>query len=375
MLPETDGWVLYGWSSTADSGHFMRLIGLVAGLVLVWATVARADEPAPPQQCKASADCGNNAVCTAEGKCVQLPPPATPPPESPPKPPGPSDADIESGKLHFEQGITLFNKGDFAGALAEFTASYKVNPLPFILKNIGLAQQKLFQYVEAMGTLQRYVNQNPDAADVAETKQVIADIRALLVEIKLVVTPIKDVVIKVDGKEVGKTPLEKPLLVAAGTRSLELSLDGYEPQKRDLMVATGVPIDLKFDLKLIPKTGKVRINSPVPRATVSIDGQPRGLVPIELELSGGGHQIEVVAPDHQTHRGELTVTVGQTRELNITLDKVVVAKVGKPWYKKWYVVAPIGAVVVGGGIGTYLIVTGTPDPIAGTLAPGAGKIQ
>jgi len=165
------------------------------------------------------------------------------------------------------------------------------------------------------------------------------------------------------------------LLVAAGSRTFELSIDGYEPARQTLTVASGTPLDLKAELKLIPKTGKIRISSPVPRATVSIDGKPVGIVPLEVDLSGGGHTLEVIAPDHQTHRGELVVTVGQTRDVAIALDKIVVLKTAsRPWYKKWYVVAPIGVVVVGAGVGSYLA-TRPEDPIAGTLAPGAGKIQ
>jgi hypothetical protein len=350
----------------------MRVLALVTGLLVVALQVARAEQPAPtpPQTCKASADCGAGAVCTSEGTCVQVSPAQPTPPPTPP----PADDNAAKAKLHFDNGNVLFNEGNWASALAEYLASYKLQPLPFLLKNIGLTQQRLFLYVEALDSLQEYLAKTPNATDAAEVTTIINDIRQLLVEAKIAVTPAAGVTIKVDGREVGKTPLTKPLFVAAGQRSIELTLDGYEPVKRDLLVASGVPIDLKVELKLIPKTGKVRINSPIPRATVSVDGKPVGIVPLEIELAGGGHTIEVVAPDYQTHRGELVVTVGTTRDVNIALDRVVVVeKRSKPWYKKWYVVAPLGAVVVGAGVGTYVI-TRPEDPITGTLAPGAGRI-
>ncbi|MBA2540346.1 MAG: PEGA domain-containing protein [Deltaproteobacteria bacterium] len=302
---------------------------------------------------------------------MKLPPPATPPPD----PNKPVDDSAAKAKVHFDNGNALFAEGNYAGALAEYTASYKLRPLPIVIKNIGLSQQRLFLYVEALESLQKYVDQAPDAADVAETKTIIVEIRNLLVEVRLALIPAAGVLIKVDGREIGKTPLPKSLLVAAGSRTFELSIDGYEAATQTLTVAAGTPLDLKAELKLIPKTGKIRITSPVLRATVSIDGKPVGIVPLEVELSGGGHTLEVIAPDHQPHRGELVVTVGQTRDVAIALDKIVVLKTAnKPWYKKWYVVAPIGVVVVGAGVGTF-IATRPEDPIAGTLAPGAGKIQ
>jgi Cys-rich repeat protein len=348
------------------------VVGLVTGLVLLVAGVARADEP---QQCKADADCGTGGVCKIDGKCF-VPPSATPPPTTPPPtPPGPSDADKQKAGVHSDSAEKLFDKGNWAAALAEWQAAYKLDPQLDTLFNIGSAHQKLFQYVEAAEAFEKYISLSPPETDTSKAKQVVADLQLLIVELKVTVTPAKDVIVRVDGKELGKLPLAKPLRISSGTRVFELVLEGYEPFKETRTVTSGAPVELKADLKFIPKTGKVRINSPVPRATVSIDGQPRGPAPIEVELSGGGHQIEVSAPDYQTHRGDLNVTAGQTRDVNISLDKVIVAKAGKPWYKKWYIVAPVSAVVVGGGIGTYLFVTATPDPITGTLSPGAGKIQ
>jgi len=272
----------------------MKTLGLLTLFVVAGLPIARA-QPAPsPQVCKVSADCGANAVCTAEGQCVQLPPPATPPPD-PNKPP--ADDSGAKAKLHFDNGNALYGEGNYAAALVEYTASYKLRPLPFVLKNIGLTQQRMFLYVEAIESLQKYLEQTPDAVDAAETNTIIADIKLLLVEVRLALIPAAGITIKVDGREVGKTPLAKPLLVAAGNRMFELSLDGYETARQTLTVASGTPLDLKAELKLIPKTGKIRITSPVSRATVSIDGKPVGIVPLEVELSGGGHTLEVVAPD------------------------------------------------------------------------------
>lgn len=332
----------------------LRVVVVVS--VVVASSIARADEP---NVCKVSSDCRPSQSCTVDGRCVE----ATA-----------SDDDVAKAKVHFDQGVVLFNDGNYAAAIAEFQASHKLNPLPFVFKNIGLAHQRLFQYTEALVSLQRYVDQMPDAADVAEVKQIIAEIRALLVELRLTITPVSGVTIKIDGRPAGTTPLAEPILIATGNHAIELAADGYVPHKRDLIVSSRAPLDLKVDLVLIPKSGKVRISSSVPRATVSIDGKPVGIVPLEVELAGGGHTLEVIAPDHQPHRGELVVTVGTTRDVDITLDRVVVVPRGRPWYKKWYVVAPIGAVVVGAGVGGMMLAGGV-DPIGGTLAPGAGKVR
>lgn len=312
------------------------------------ATPARADEPAPT--CTTDAACGTDQACVS-GQCVSV---------------------ADAAKLHFDQGIALFNEGNFQGALAEFTESYRLKPLPVVRKNIGHTQHRLFRYADAIESLQDYLDHTPDATDAAEVQKIIAEIRALLADVTLTVSP-PGASIAVDGKVVGIAPLTKPLAVAAGSHAIEISADGYQTEKRDILVAAQLPVSLTFALKAIPKTGHVRIAASVPRATVVIDGKPIGIAPLELELDGGGHQIEVTANGHKTHRGELVVTVGQRRDVTISLDRVIEPR-PKRWYQKWYVLAPIGVVVAGVGVG-IAIAAGGEDPLQGTLAPGAGKIR
>jgi len=358
-------------------------------IVILWGVLLGVVRPAAADDartCKATADCGANAVCTAEGKCVQL---AAPQPTPPPDPNKPSDADMAEAKKHFDAGVQLYADGNYSSALAEFTEAWRLSKEPVALKNMGGAQQRLFLYVEALESLQKFVELAPDDAEVPQIKTTILELEHLVADIKLAITPKDGVTIVVDGKPVGTikdnarmiaddkgASTAKPLRIAAGSRTIELAAPGYEPYKQTITLPGGAPYEIKADLKLIPTTGKVRITSPIPRAIVSIDGTAIGPVPIETELKGGGHTLEVTAPDYQPYRGELVVTAGApTREVPIALDKiVVVGKAHKPWYKKWYVVAPLGAVVVGAGVGTY-IATRPPDPVIGTLAPGSGTIK
>nr|MBA3501584.1 hypothetical protein [Deltaproteobacteria bacterium] len=65
---------------------------------------------------------------------------------------------------------------------------------------------------------------------------------------------------------------------------------------------------------------------------------------------------------------------GQTRQLDVRLDRIVAAK--RSWYKRWYVLT--GAAVLVGGTAACGI-AGCFDtqqsPLPGTLAPGAGGVQ
>ena len=302
-------------------------------------------------------------------------PPAAPAPEAPAPAPAPTPED-DAARRHFEQAVALFNEGNFSAALAEFEQAYKLRPAPFVLYNIGLTQKALFRYTDAIASLQRFLDESQNLAPEkrAEATQIITEMKALLADVTLEITP-PNATISVDGRVVGQSPLGKPVAIAAGAHKLEITADGYEPQKRDLMVTAGVPIKITLALKAIPKTGKVRINSRVPGAIVSIDGRAIGPVPVEVELDAGGHRLEVVADDHHTRREELVVAAGQNRQLEVSLDRIVRPK--KAWYKKWYVWGGAAAVLVGGATACGL--AGCFDrqqgPIEGTLAPGAGAVE
>ena len=301
--------------------------------------------------------------------------PPTPAPQPPPPQPAPADPAADEAKRHFQQGVALFNDGNFTAALAEFEQAYKLRPAPFVLYNIALTQKSLFRYSDAIATLERFLSESTDltAEKRAEATTIITELKALLADVTIEITP-PGASISVDGRVVGQSPLGKPVAIAAGSHKLEVTADGYEPQKRDLLVTAGVPIRISLELKAIPKTGKVRINSRVPGAIVSVDGKAIGPAPVEVELDAGGHRLEVVADNYQTKREELVVAAGQTRQIEVSLDRV--ARPKKAWYKNWYVwggaAAVLGGVAVCGLAGCFDTQQG---PIEGTLSPGAGAVQ
>src|SRR6185503_20787563 len=92
---------------------------------------------------------------------------AQPAPAPAPKvvaPPAENPAVVEEAKRHFEQGVALFNDGNYSAALAEFEAAYKTRPAPAVLYNIGLTQKALFRYPEAIDSLTRYLAALPELA-------------------------------------------------------------------------------------------------------------------------------------------------------------------------------------------------------------------
>ena len=84
----------------------------------------------------------------------------------------PADPRAEA-RERYARGLSLFNDGDNAGALAEFKRAYDLVPNPVALYNIGLVYAAMGRPVDAVDTLDQ-VLKNPGplpADDVARAKQ------------------------------------------------------------------------------------------------------------------------------------------------------------------------------------------------------------
>src|SRR5262245_22215403 len=243
----------------------------------------------------------------------------------PPPPPGAAApaapaSQIEDARRHFQQGVALYNDGDFSGALAEFEAAYKAHPTPGVLYNIGLTLKALRRYTDAIEKLEQYLRDDSKLSVERrnEVKQLTGEMRALLADVTIYVVP-DGASVLLDGRTIGTSPL-KPVGIPAGNHVLEGVADGYKSARKEILVTAGVPMALELKLTPIPKTGKVHISASQVLADVKIDGKPFGRAPIDVELAIGGHQLEVTAVGYQPNRSELVVAGGQTRDVFVTLE-------------------------------------------------------
>jgi PEGA domain len=280
-------------------------------------------------------------------------------------------APLDDARRHFQQGVALYNDGDFNAALAEFEAAWRLHPSSGVLYNIGLTQKSLFRYTDAIATLERYLTEETRLAPErrAEVTQVIVEMKALLAPLEIDVTP-PGAALALDGRPLGSAPLA--CAVPAGSHALDATLDGYQPARKQLMVTAGVPLRVALTLDPLPRTGRVRIAVTPPIARIRIDGRVVGGPPATLELLAGGHQLEITAPAFETSRTELVIAAGQARMVEIALARPPRAA---RFYEKWYFWAPLAVVVAAVAVGVSVALTPQPSPIKGTLDPGVTVIN
>jgi PEGA domain len=180
--------------------------------------------------------------------------------------------------------------------------------------------------------------------------------------------------VMVDGRTLGTAPL-RPLGLAAGNHVIEASADGYKPARKEVVVVAKQPLTVELKLAAIPRSGRVHVTASQPLAHVRIDGRDLGVAPVDTELPLGGHQLEVDALGYMTSRSELVIAGGQTREVNVVLELPPQGGHAPRFYERWWFWGIVGAVVVGGTAAGIAAGSSTEDPLRGTLAPGAQKVN
>ena len=178
----------------------------------------------------------------------------------------PEDA-RETARLHYAHGLELAGQADYEAALREFTEAYTVRPHFAVLYNIGQAQFALGRPLEAIESLSKYLRDGQEQVPPARRQDVQAQI-ALLESLFAELTINADrpgVLIAVDGREVGRTPLYQSIRLATGTHRVAATMEGTATIDRTVTLAPGDRQVLNLELRDLPAaTAKVKETEPPP---------------------------------------------------------------------------------------------------------------
>ncbi len=120
-----------------------------------------------------------------------------------------------------------------------------------------------------------------------------------------------DAAVTIDGEQVGRTPLTTEIL--EGNRALEINLAGFKPHRTRIQVKAEETIELPT-VRLLPNDGSVALRSEPHGATVTVDGEYRGLTPLELTMAPGRqYEVSLSKLGYESHTLELVVATGEIR--------------------------------------------------------------
>ena len=119
-----------------------------------------------------------------------------------------ADSKEKEARLHFQQGVELYQADDYEGASIEFRRAYEQNPSYRILYNIGQAENELRHYAAALVAYKQYLAEGGNEIDKGRRKEVVKELERLATLVGTIevacLTP--DALVIVDSEEKGHTP-------------------------------------------------------------------------------------------------------------------------------------------------------------------------
>lgn len=259
-----------------------------------------------------------------------------------------SQTDEPAARERFNRGVAALGESRFAEAAALFEESYRLNPAPVALFNLAFAYRGLGRYLDAADCVRRYLANpgNTPADRVEAARAELVTLERSIARVTLVVRP-ATAVVTVDGQPARVT--NGAIELDPGRRVVQLSLDGYRPERRELELVAGARETLTIALALIDDAARLRIEPSVPSARVSIDGAFVGTGAIDRPATMGVHRVTITADGFVTL--ERTVRVGGTGVVRVD------AVLQRPRTNHWLWLGPtIGAVAATGlSIGGYFL--------------------
>jgi hypothetical protein len=158
------------------------------------------------------------------------------------------DVTLTMARERFKEGVTYFDKKDFAKARVAFLQAYALKKHPAVLLNLAQSELRSGHEADAAQHFSQYLREHKDASEAerqgAETGLTAA--KALVAEVALEVDA-SGAEVYVDGDAVGSTPLAGPLFLAPGSHRIQVRKEG-KTTNSDVAVAAGQ--STKFSVKL-----------------------------------------------------------------------------------------------------------------------------
>jgi len=227
----------------------------------------------------------------------------------------------QEAKAHFTSGQSHYNLNEYAEALAEFKAAYRIFPDPVFLYNLAQCERRLGHYEEAISFYRSYLREQPRAANRQDVQHKIEEMEAA---------------------QKGKT--------AETERSL-------------VPPAAGEPGDANREPKPAPPAApEIAAGQPGAEST-KIQPQPAASPTAEARAGAGSSEKAPTSAAPARPAPALSSTPAPPDEsspssgVDLTSSTTPVPAGGQSpaFYQRWWFWTAIGVVAAGAGVGVYLV--------------------
>jgi hypothetical protein len=229
--------------------------------------------------------------------------------------------DLNEAKKRYAAGEKKFKAADYQGALDDFTAADAIKSTPQSIRYIGLTDDKLGKFGDAVVAYDRFLADVPAkmTKEADETRARETEIKAMPGKVHVDATP-AGAQVMLAGKPAQPAPAD--LELAPGKYQLHVSADGYTAKDQDLDVTFASQQQLKIDLEPAPAPPPpppvvaVAPPPPAPPPAQPLPPEPRSKVP--AYVTGG---LAIVAAGVGTVFGVLALGDKSDFDKNPTSSK------------------------------------------------------
>ncbi|MCA9631300.1 MAG: PEGA domain-containing protein [Myxococcales bacterium] len=222
----------------------------------------------------------------------------------------------------WDAAVKLTKGGNWDGARAQFLQVYEQSKNPRVLFNVAVCEKNLGRYADAIDYLKRELDEGSGKLTKKETQEIERAITGLekFVSDLSVEVNVPGAKIYVDGREVGVSPLVKPVRVQTGERRVSAKLAGHTDASAQVDVAAGKPAHVDLKLEALQKTALVEVKvTGASNAVVKIDGKEVGPAPFRGKVAVAPQPVEFAAEAPGFVRASQSVKLEDGKKTQVTL--------------------------------------------------------
>jgi len=264
----------------------------------------------------------------------------------------------QEAKALFQEGLAHFQNEEYIEALSKFRMSYEIRPKPVVLYNIANCLKALKDYVGAIQTFEDYLSlKDPSITDEdrIDVARLIESMRPELANIR-VLSSKPDIQVLLDGKNVGTTPMDSPILVSPGTHVLVAQPQGLPSRSREIAAPKGTTVDVDLDALFAetpaaakpPEKGEVEVVGDLAGRTAWIRDKAIHHTPMTLALDPGKYDLGIADTDGKVKKVPFDLTAGGHAKVEVpALPKETARAVPMPEEK-------VSKPISGAGVATWV---------------------
>lgn len=165
-----------------------------------------------------------------------------------------SQAALDTARAHVARGNELAARDQYGAALREFSDARATDGDFAILYNIGQCHVALGHPVEAIDAFSRYLAEGGERVPAGRGDLLgaqIAMLQSRIAELTIVIVG-PDAEIEVDGRELGRSPLTRPVRLNAGSYHVSVTPDTGPIVERDITISEAQRMKLAVRLPYLP---------------------------------------------------------------------------------------------------------------------------